>query len=318
MRKKICDEFEQKLRASDLYQKFNLKFEYIEDHDPDSLDIEKVKIMVDTNKTNVPLFDLLLKNLHIRQVSNALKHCEAYTRISKLQDDKDICLVLEDDIIFSDSIETKLNEMILFLRDKRDAWSINFLGLPQPIGESDEAMKITPTNTLYRMLPDVSSYFIKPSAALKLKEKWLPLRFKTNIQLSFILLTSADLNLQVTMSLPNLFVDGTKLGVYLSTLESNNKLMLNQDYNKVASKILNKTYKKEELADIRTTLTSGKFFNHPDFQTLSAVLEMHEGNYEASKATFEKCMDLYTSNNAILNGDSAFLLYYTRLFRHLQ
>jgi len=316
MRKNICEQLEQKLRSSSQH---GIEFTYIEEHDPDSLDMEKVKTMVDPSKTNIPLFDLMLKNLHIRQVSNALKHHEAYSRMEKLDDDKDACLVLEDDIIFSDSIESKLNEMITFLQEKKDDWNINFLGLPQPVtGENDGNMKLTPTNTLYRMIPEVSSYFIKPSTARILKQKWFPLRFKTNIQLSYLLLTSPKDEFKVTMSLPNLFVDGTKLGVYLSTLETNNKLILNQDYNKVAAKILAKKYTQNELDDIRKTLQNAKFSNHPDFLMLSAVLEMHEGNFAESKKIFEKCFDLYTANNAILNGESLFLLYYTRIFRYIQ
>ena len=330
IRKNMCHDLEKKLKESVHFADYRVEFVYIESHDPVDIDLTSIQQYVDLKPTGIAAFDQLIKGLHIRQFSNALKHVDAWTHIADEKTrahisahDNVMYLVLEDDVVFADSVDEKLHAILdkMYLKDKSTPWDINFLGFPQIVKDEEEAkqlqhenVRVAPVESLFRLLPEVSSYLVKDSiVAKRVKEAFFPCRFPTHIQISFLWYILKDLKL--TMTTPNIFVDGTKFGVYLSSIEANNKLFLNNDYNQIHSLV---SKGGENVQEIRDKMEKIKFNNHPDFQTLNAIFEMKNGNYEKAKELFAYCHKMYVENNCVLNSESTFLIDYARVFRHFQ
>lgn len=298
---------------------FPVKVTYILDHDANTLDIEKLRSMIDLTKPSAnggpsDVYDMLVKNIHVKQLSNALKHHEALQKAAAL-DEGCIALILEDDAVYGEDVEKKLFGVVDYCQEMKEDWDIVFLGLPQPVDQAFEG-KLRKVNEVFRILPCIESYLVHPKGAAKLAEKYLPVKFATNIHLSYIASRNEDIKMMMTVN--NVFVDGSKLGVYISTLEANNKLFLNNEFNRLNAIVQKQDVTETDYKEAQEIIVSMRFKQHPDNLGLMAILEMKCKHYDKAKELFEKAHELYTNNESILNNESEFLLQYTRLFKHIQ
>jgi GR25 family glycosyltransferase involved in LPS biosynthesis len=326
MRKNLCEQLESKLKESNL---FNLTFDFVEDNEIENISTQDIQETVNLSrsppdsKTPSP-FDVLIKDIHIRQLSCALKHMSAYKKM-QVYDKSDVCLVLEDDIIYNDSVAERLLNTIkeLSLQEHQNTefkWDLNFLGLPQPTSSPEASVKISKVSDIFVLLPEISSYLIRPLSAKEMIDAFLPIKFKTNIHMSYIC-HERKKDLNYTMTTPNVFVDGSKYGVYLSSVEPNNKLILNQDYIKLYQRINTlspETITSSDKIELQDKFSAIKFSNHPEIQCLKGQFEMLCGNYEAAKQIFEACYTTYLNNECILNSESEFLKTYAQVFKYMQ
>jgi GR25 family glycosyltransferase involved in LPS biosynthesis len=317
VRKPMIETLVKKINETRSSTQVNVK--YVTEHDPQNIQLDKIRQLIDLSKpsggqTNADIFDALVKNIHIKQLSNVLKHYEALKLASETTDDS-ISLVLEDDVVFGEDVAEKLYQVIDDIEKKRDEWDAVFLGLPQPMDAKTEA-KMRPVSEVFRIMPCVESYLVHNKGAKKLLEAFLPIRYMANVHYSYIINKVKDVKVLMTVS--NVFVDGTKLGVYLSTLDSNNKLFLNGDYNKLQQIVNKDKLNTQDISDAREILDKMRFKNHPDNITLNAILEMKTQNYVKAKEMFENAYEMYNNNECILNNESEFLLHYTRIFKYTQ
>lgn len=315
-RKGLCDALFGKLKESGKFE--NMSFHYIEKYDIDEIGKKEVDEFVNLDKSKVLTpFESLLQGIHIRKLSNALKHFEALKQVASLPKE-DIGLIIEDDVVYSENVAERL-EMTLMKLKEYDLWDINFLGLPQPVSENPNIVKVNMVESIFKILPDISSYVVRPTSAKSLCECFLPIRFQTNIHFSYIMMEKAKGQFKFTMTTPNVFVDGSKFGVYLSSIKSNNKLILNQEYTKLYKIIHEKeNFSDEEIQRIYKSFETTKFNAHPEFQTLLGVFEMKQKNYKKAKEIFDKCYEVYMNNDCLLNGESEFLEIYAKIFKYLQ
>ena len=325
LRTDLCEDLKKRLESSD---RLKVNFKYIEEYDSDSIPASIVNTKVDISQTKETkyVFDSYLKGLHVRHLSNALKHHEAI-KLASQSDDDTYSLIIEDDVVFGDNVSTRLVSILDEL-DKNTDWDVNFLGLPQPISQEDSGPKVSKVNTLFKVIPEISSYVVKNKGAQKFSDLYFPIRYATNVQFSFIYMERATrlgvTPLRMTMTTPNVFVDGSKFGVYLSSLLSNNQLILNQDYSKLHTIINahsaypNREYTKEQKETISKMLNTVKFCGHPEFRVLKGIFETQIGEYEKANETFKACHLIYKNNNSLTNGESAFLSHYARLHKYLQ
>lgn len=327
MRKSLCEELQKKLMD---FGMFDLRFYYVEDFDTEQIGIKEVEQFVDLSKLeNTSRFNAFIKNIHMRQLSCSLKHTQAYKLMQEKEDigPKDMCLVLEDDVVYSDNVGERLLSTIHLLNTKEIKedfrWDLNFLGLPQPITDTSNEIKVSKVNDLFVILPEISSYLIRPFSAKKMLEEFFPIKFKTNVHMSYVAFEKTKDKIMYTMSTPNVFVDGSKFGVYLSSLEPNNKLILNQDYTRLYTRVYNtmrkqKMFSEDEKKELEDSFETIKFKTHPEIQSLKGEFYMYIGEHKKAKEILDNCYKTYISNNCILNGESEFLPLYARVFKYFQ
>lgn len=308
MRKRVCETLCEKLSS-----KFELNVKYILEDSPDSINIEKIKSVVKLEKTKTnDIFDHLLRNIHIKQLSNTMKHLRAYEEIEKSEDE--FSLIVEDDVVYSENVSEKLSEIMDSMKNMNSDWNIMYTGMPQPSGAVIES-NIINVKQLFKILPVCDSYFVNKKNVSTLIEKFKPIKFCTNIHLSYIM-THCDVHQY--MCVPNIFVDGSKYGIFLSSLETNNKLFLNPEYNKLALIVNKNELESGDRDEIENIIKTSQFSNHPDFMYQAALYEIKTKNYSKALSIFETIYNMYIKNESILNNESEFLYKYCNLYAHFQ
>lgn len=293
--------------------RFNVKFEFITEFDPHLItqdDIRKTVNYEPINDEQLAAFNGFLKNMHINQLSNAMKHKKALELISD-NVDVDFSIVLEDDVIFNDNIIDSLYSLLLNIPETYD---IMFLGLPS--SKDAEGTYHQKLLDVFKVLPCCESYIVSKKTSTILNETYLPIKFSNNIHMSYLI---SKLNLEAYLSIPNVFIDGSKLGLYFSSLEVNNRLIFNQDY-VILSRLLEKeeSFTSNQRQEIDNAFKNVKLKTNPEFYYLKALYEAKKGNYDFAEAIFNYTYELFENNGAVLNNQSLFLRDFMRVFKHQQ
>lgn len=324
-REKVITEFQKLVTKYSFKNIKTVKVRTITDYDPSDInsDIIGKFVSYEQNKDEDPtvaddkklsFYNNLMKNLHIFQLSNALKHYKALQEISQDNTaDDDINIILEDDILYEDKICMTLDKLFTEL-DK--SYGIVFLGLPSNIDmKKREGIKYQNTKEVFRILPYCDSYIISTAAAKILYENYLPIKYINNIQLSYVI---EKTNINSVIALPNLFMDGSKFGLFLSVLNPNNALLFNNDYMKIKMLLSKESISDDEKKDIEKTLKESMVISHPDMMALNALYQIQNKNYKEAETIFENALKIYQGYNCILNHESGFLKDYIRLYKYLQ
>ena len=295
-----------------LQTEFGIEAEFIDEYDTDDIDMEQIKKFVDLNKGGKSeLFDSLIRNMHIRAVSNAMKH---YTAVKKAaESDNDMTLVFEDDTLFGDNIGVKLKEVF----DKTDhAWDICFIGLPSVAPIKDHSATLyEDAKASFKLLPSSDSYIISRAGAKRLFDAFLPIRFPTNIHYSYLAEVAP---LDIKYIVPNLFVDGSKMGIYLSSLESNNRLYMNPEYNQLSQLVRKESLTAEDKQTVEGILEKIRFKNHPDIQLLNGIYHEKIGEFEKAKSLYNDAHSVMQQNGCVINNESEVLMKLINIQKHFQ
>jgi hypothetical protein len=285
--------------------------EFVKKHEVDDIDVKLINQYVKLENPNTQsVFDGLVKNLHVRQVSQCLKHYEAMTSFSQM--DYEYLLVIEDDVLFSDTVVKELKEALTYLSNNKNV-DVLALGCPTPKALAEN--KAANVKEVFRVIPTMDSYLMHKDNVQKVLSAFLPIRFSLNIQFSFLMHTD---KLTMFMMTPNTFVNGSKYGVYISSIDQNNRLFMNQDYNTLIALNTKAPIAQEDLQAFNQLLGNAKFKEHPDFQYQFGVFLARIGQVEKAKAYFDAAYKVYNENDSVLSNESEFLLNYTRLFKFFQ
>ena len=130
-RKKVIDGFQKTISKYSFNSLQIGKIEVIEEMDPDEISAEFIQKNVNytpLTDANVLPFNNFLKNLHINQLSNAVKHYKALEKITLgTGNEEELNIILEDDILYEEKVCLLLDKCIRQLPSNFD---IVFLGLP--------------------------------------------------------------------------------------------------------------------------------------------------------------------------------------------
>jgi hypothetical protein len=270
----------------------------ISNHEPEDISPKMVRESVVLERINSPLYDSFLRTLGPKQVSNSMKHLEALKGISTNTRSGAYPIVLEDDPLLPDNFETDFQKMF---DEIPSSWDFVCLGLP------GSAPGFQTIENVYKALPVCNAYMIKQSLASKLSNTFLPLRYIANIHMSYSL---EAFGVKPLLYSPQLFIDGSKYGVYVSTLTASNDLIFNKEYVQAKKQVSDGNFR-----DALFTINGSPLSNHPDFLHLKALCELQVDGKEAAARTFEAAMKVLEENNAVINNESKFLADYIELYR---
>ena len=291
----------------------NVSVEYIDEFDPNAIQQSDISLNVNLNRANNgEFYDNLVKNMHVTQISNALKHKAAILKAAAST--ADYSLIVEDDILYGDDMVKRINEVVAQLDSEKH--ELIFFGLPSmaPIDES-KACILRPTSDFFKILPCCDSYFASRATFQKMASNYGPIRFMTNIQLTHLAETHT---IKTHMVSPNIFLDGSKYGAFLSSIDPNGRLIFNPDYSKLAMLIAKGEYTAAEDAQIASALENIKFKNHPDVMHLEAQYNIYKKDYEKAGRLLDNVLQINQQNGCIINTDTEFLKTHMRMYKHLQ
>jgi hypothetical protein len=281
---------------------------FVDGYEPEELTPEVIRAVANLQKPGDPLFDGLLDNLHRRNLSNALKHYLALRHIADADPGgEQDHLVLEDDVVAGEGFGPALTA-VRQRGDKRA--DITFLGLPAPAGAPAQGAPDFDVRAVYNVLPSCESYLVKAGAAAKLAAALLPVRFRTNVQLSYALrVVCPELSARATQ--PTVFMDGSKLGATVSTVEANNELIYNASFAALRKRLEEGPIALPEARAIAQRITS----RHPDVQFRVGLVFLRAGDRQEARRRFEDVYAELKANNAVINSRSDFLKAYIDLHR---
>lgn len=254
----------------------------------------------------------MVRSLQIRQVSNSLKHLEALRRVAAQASASSaprFSLVLEDDAVFGDSFKDALAHAV---RDAPEDADVVFVGLPstrlpEPGSSAsvfDDPLVMYPNGGI---LPACESYLVTPDAARRLVDAFLPLRLPTPAQLTYLFRKKVA---KPYISVPNVFVDGSKIGVTVSTIDANSQLVWNHDYCHV-TELLRQNAPKDQFD---AAWEKQPFKNHPDCIVQLADSLAQQGLIEEAKDAYERALKTYTENNGVVNTHTEFMKRYMSMY----
>lgn len=199
-------------------------------HDPSHLQskIQQLSDRVKYDKTGYDDIDANTTVLNLEEISNFEKHREIWRRIkTEVANPTDIVLVLEDDAIHLPEFTKNLQGFLENPRSKD--WDVYLMSVA--VASTDtEGRVLSPIADTMRVIPSKCAYAVRPvSASLQtLLDETEIIRFPMRIQLGYIFQKRRDL--RGVVSTRQCFLEGSKVGLYPSTLHSHNLLIFNQEY----------------------------------------------------------------------------------------
>lgn len=315
-RKSVIDNF------TSLIKKYRFKnihvdsVEIITNYEPVDIDVNTIRQFVDYSKigeSHVEFYNQLLRNLHINQLSNTLKHFKALELIAKKSNDKELNLVLEDDILYEDKVCMSFEKMTKAIPEKFD---IIMLGMPTTIDVVDKSnYTFQDTHKIFKVLPVCDSYLVSHSTAKALVMNYVPVKFNNATQLSYI---CDKLGIETIQSVPNIFIDGSKYGIFLSKLSTNNPLIFNNDFVTIRAIASRETVTKDDIEVFNKLIKKSPIKDNPDFVHMECLYYINQKDYKRAIERFTDAYNTYISNGCILSNDSIFLRDFIRTFKYVQ
>lgn len=299
--------------VEEMKKEHEVEWRFMADHDPESVDRAFIESSVKLEALADPRlerFNKYIKTLHLRNVSNAKKHQAALQHVADAGDARPdtVFMVLEDDVLAGAEWSEKLKTTVTTIPE--DAGWVS-LGVPTRGSAAFQEL-----GDPYEVLPCCESYIVKPSAARVLASAFFPVRYVTNVHLTYLL---KSLKQRAYLCQPHVFLDGTKYGAFISVLNAGNQLILNSTYMGARRQLVDEGASDDEkLRDIQESLRASTFGTHPDFMHLKALAMWRRSGAHAAAEVFGLALDTYDANNALINAESQFLRDYIALHRDLQ
>lgn len=180
---------------------------------------------------------------NLAQLSNLHKHIHAYEIIKKSNTRHNF--IIEDDIILLDDHKNNFDDFLKSLHKFDYDILLTCLAMNN---DNTAKLDIIPIKNYFKILLTKNSYFITPSTANKLIEFMSVIRFPMKLSLSKFIFDNAD-KLKLYMLNKHTIFEGSKLGFFPTSVNTNNYLVQNNSYITLATMYnnneqdLNKAYK---------------------------------------------------------------------------
>ncbi|GAX84510.1 hypothetical protein CEUSTIGMA_g11930.t1 [Chlamydomonas eustigma] len=255
-----------------------------------------------------------VRTMHLREVSNALKHLAALRRIAA-SDSSGFSMVLEDDSVFARPDEDVGRSISAVIEATSKCTDLVFLSLFSRNGSTsfDDAGFCDAEDP---GLPACDAYLVTRSGAARLAEQYLPVRFPAALQLTYLLrCAKTDHGTSyASIAVPNVFFDGSKAGLVTSSLTANNLLVWNQAYCRMRV-LLSEGDDARLRAESEALLESIGYKEHPDVLVLIGDVQSTLGDLALARASYAAALEAYERDDCVVNTSSAFMRNYIAAYR---
>jgi len=251
------------------------------------------------------IYNDLIMPLNVCQISNFEKHRYIYKLIADCENTDELHLIMEDDVILLKDYIANISELIDDLNSDATAdWDILFNCL-NVVNNPEKYINI---NQLYNIIISKSCYIIRNAEMCK-KLYDATNTFKLNIKLTLSKFLKE--NNYSAMSYNKItFIEGSKLGLYPSSVNPNNYLFLNNNYISLKQLSDKKEPTDEDIKNAEKIY--GDSLNIPsiDIQGLMGTIYFNHKDYKKAKefmnlslTNLKKCKGYsIMKNNELLNN----------------
>jgi GR25 family glycosyltransferase involved in LPS biosynthesis len=291
--------------------------------DPDVLQgqLEEISKRVDLTPVGHPEFDRTLVPLSLEHISNFEKQRHAWKLIADATAADTMYMVIEDDIYMmgtADEQKRGLCEMLTCVRDAQSKYDVLSLCLSDTNPTGSPSMHILDAKDLnIQVLPSKEAYFISQKAARALYDETENMKFSARLHMSYILLHKPPAGTEFNVMYLNkrIFVEGSKLGVYTSSVQDSNILIYNQEFMEL--------WKYMSMDDvpvkaIRDVYKKVQHINNPDIMHIYAVLLYKAKQLHEAQDMFVEAVEAMRGADGVISGRSELLNNAINIHEHSQ
>jgi len=240
------------------------------------------------------------KKLNINQLSNIEKHRQAYDLIRNNNDDV-LHLILEDDILLSTDYNDNISLLFRAIK-KFQKWDIIFTCVAN---NNDELIKLIDSRENFKILISKSSYLITSDAASKLYDYFNVLNYQLKIGLSKFIFDNKDIKSFILNK--HTFLEGSKIGLFLSSTNTNNFLYQNSDFVTLSSYVNKSSISKDDIFTVENIYKNNQLNNNADFQHSLGLIYYKYGDYKTAKKYLVESVTNIKKNEGLIGNFSEIL-----------
>tara|TARA_B110001450_G_scaffold188289_1_gene176361 strand:+ start:4963 stop:5982 length:1020 start_codon:yes stop_codon:yes gene_type:complete len=261
-------------------------------------DIDQYNKRVNYDKEDNERFDNLIISLNTSQISNIEKHRNALN----LTKENELNLIIEDDLIISKDYIDNINDLFKNIDLKSD-----ILITSDFLNNNNNDLELINFNNYNKVLLTKSSYLINKNTANKLYNYLNIFKYDMKIALTKFIIDNKDLDVKLLNKCT--FLEGTKVGIFLSSTKNKNFLSQNGNFIEFV-KIVNNTTINDEMynkaCELYNTL---EYLDNAEIIHIYGILQYKRGNINEAKEYMKdavlklyKNFGFYSKTNDILNN----------------
>lgn len=311
--------FQNTLRAIDDVAKknnFTVKTQFILQNEADEIQskIEEFNKKVSYDPINDEEFDKQRYMLSVQIISNIEKHKEVWKRIKDLPN-SELHLVLEDDALLFPECIPNLDEF--FTVYNNSSWDFVTLGLSinnNVVNTNDYLINF---RSYFKILPSKEAYCIKPKTAELFLEQSEKLKFTLRLHISYLIKTNPDL--KVVFPAKRIFIDGSKIGIFPSSIHPTNILIFNNEFIQM-HQYLHKSPEeiKKNFNNIQKLYRVVENLHSPDILHLYGILLKKIGKLDEAEEIFSEGIQELKKQQGFLNNQSEIVNNLVDLYKYKQ
>jgi hypothetical protein len=217
-------------------------------------------------------FKKLQNKFNLAQISNLIKHRKAYELIKNSNNKHN--LIIEDDAVILDDYVNNFNDFLKIIN--KIEYDILFTCISNN-NTTAKRIEIELSTISFKILLCKSSYFITPSTATKLYDYLQVIRFTLKNSLSKYIYDNRD-NLQSYVLNKHTILEGSKIGIFSSTIHPTNPQLQNNNYIEMIN-LYNKFDTDETIFDEILEFYNKNGKMNPEFQHLVGLLYYKKNDY---------------------------------------
>jgi len=296
---------QQIVRLKGLFDKKNYNYKFHQINNPSAADIEqnldKYKDRVKLNRDDISDNDFknLVAPLNTNQLSNYMKQQKALEMIR--DGNTKLNFIIEDDIMIIDEFADNFS----ILLDKIKGFDFDFIFTSVAINDNSSDFKFIKSLDYFKVLIAKSSYFINKDSAPKLLDYLDKIKFNYKINLSHYIWENKD-EIKSFIFNKNILFEGSKIGLFTTSVNNNNFLYQNGEYVRLAQLIGNNEYLDDEAVKKAEEIYNSSGKNNPDFQHSLGLVYYKNKNYKKAKDTLiEAILNLKKNDGFICQQNEA-------------
>tara|TARA_Y100000389_G_scaffold133861_1_gene131350 strand:+ start:401 stop:1426 length:1026 start_codon:yes stop_codon:yes gene_type:complete len=255
---------------------------------------------VNYDKDENEIFNNLIISLNPCQISNIEKQREAL----KLTKENELNLIIEDDLIIS---KDYINNIENLFKKILKNFENDILITSDFIDNNKEDLELIDFKNYNKMLITKSSYFINKKTADKLYNYLEVFKYDMKIALTKFIIDNKDLDVKMLNKCT--FLEGTKIGIFLSSTKNTNFLSQNGSYIEFAKIVNNNLIDDEMFNKANELYKTLEYLDNAEIIHIYSILQYKRGNInDAKKYMKEAVLNLYknkgyiSKTNIILNN----------------
>lgn len=270
-----------------------------------------------------PVYGKFNTPLNLAELSNYERHRTALEAI-RSGSPTDYHLILEDDVYIIPAFEAAWGGFLDTLRARAipaDTQLVVFSMTQNANADPSAPFAYIPYSALQLtesrpLLPSKEMYMIHPTAAGQLYDYTHAIHCDFRHTLSRWVYSNLLLHASIYLPSKRLTFDGSKLGIFPSTIHANNLLIFNQEFMEMLS--LLSTPEKKTKATVSRLYKTIERLQSPDAMHLYAVLMFQLGDYDEADAYFKKAVEAMTEQHGFMSRGTELLHNAIEFYKHAQ